>query len=252
MVELPPVPLHDLPRAVRQAWDVVASMPFENLTKILKFEQVGRVPELALRTPQEVLEDHRRYGTGATCFALVFLFHDLLKRAGVAASLHTCDRRYGQDTHAAVTVQTARDTWLFDPGFHIVQPLPHEHEAAYVVPGNPNASRIVRTAETRYECYTGHSGKWTLRFVLKSEPLSPDEFRRHWAASFNAEMMAYPVLTRFTQGRMIYLQKSMIVVRDGNSGQPRQISVEELPDIIPRFYGIRPEIVRRALSVCRR
>jgi hypothetical protein len=202
--------------------------------------------------PDEVLADHRQYGAGATCFALVYLFHDLLKRRGLAARLHTCDRSYGADTHAAAVAPVGRDRWLFDPGFHIVQPLPRDAETGFRAPDNPNASRIRRIADDRFECYTGHNGAWRLRFVLKDPPLSETAFKEAWAASFAADMMAYPVLNRFENGRMLYLQKSNLVVRDAAGTEMVRLSMSELPETLSRWYGIAPEIVRRALELCRR
>ena len=122
-------------------------MPFENLTKALSFEQAGGNPEAALRLPDTVLADHRAYGTGATCFALVFLFRHLLRQAGRDADLMTCDRYYGAETHAAAVLHDGGRRWLFDPGYHVVQPLPERGGSAWRMPSNPNASRVVRHFE---------------------------------------------------------------------------------------------------------
>ncbi len=254
ITRLPWTPLNRLPPAVREAWDTVAAMPFENLSKVIKFHEAGQDPAAALRLPDEVLADHRRHGTGATCFALVYLFRRLLDLRGIPAGLHTCDRRCGPDTHAAAVVAVAGQKWLFDPGFHIVQPLPApgEAEAAFRAPGNPNASRVRRLSETRFECYTGHAGAWTLRFILKIPAVGEERFRAAWMASYSAEMMAYPVLNRFENGRMLYLQKSTLVVRDGEGSEMVQLSMADLPDRLAGWYGIAPGVIRRALALCRR
>ncbi|NOY82315.1 MAG: arylamine N-acetyltransferase [Kiritimatiellaeota bacterium] len=248
---LPLVPSHRLPIFVRQAWAVASAMPFENLTKSLKHEMVSPARNTPLRLPAEVLADHRRFGTGATCFALAFLFRDRLARGGLASTLHACDRRYGPDAHAAVVVPVGSERWLFDPGYHIVQPLPAEGGLGFRSPENPNASYIRRVDDVRFECYTGHAGEWRLRFVLKDVPLDERAFQEKWRRSFQAEMMAYPVLTRFEHGRMLYLQKSTLVVRDANGGTVRQVPMRDLADAIHRWFGIAPEIVDRALRVWR-
>jgi len=243
---LPLAPFHLLPDNVRRAWATVAAMPFENLTKVLKQEQESR--DTPIRLPTEVLADHRRFGTGATCFALAFLLRHLLLRHEIPATLHTCDRRYGQDVHAAVAVSTpAGGRWLFDPGYHIVQPIPDEGELRFRSPDNPNSSCIRRLDDIRYECYTGHAGTWRLRFVFKDSPLDDSTYRQVWRRSFQADMMAYPVLTRFESGRMLYLQKSNLVIRDFNSGQVERIAPSDLVGAIRRYYGISPEIAKRAL-----
>ena len=252
MSDLPPPPFGQLPAALRRAWRQVAALPFENLTKILKVTDGGEKGARPIRLPDEVLRDHRQYGTGATCFALVFLLRHLARQAGIELTLHTCDRRHGDDTHAAAAWSGGGRRWIFDPGYHIVQPLPGEGEERFYHRANPNATRIRRRGEDRYECYTGHAGNWRLRFVFKDRALSDSAFRRTWVASFSAEMMAYPVLTRFRDGRMIYLQKSNLVIRDASGSQLAPLRTGELADAIPEAYGIDARIVKRALERLRR
>mgnify|MGYP001969691144 CR=1 FL=1 len=66
-----------------------ASLPYENLTKILKHD---REEGVARRGPEEVISDHLRVGSGGTCFSLTAaLLHarsSLPKRASTAAT--TC------------------------------------------------------------------------------------------------------------------------------------------------------------------
>ena len=247
----PPTPLHVLPAPVRAAWRVVSAMPFENLSKIVKYHESDCDPAQAIRLPNEVLADHRRHGTGATYFALVFLFRHLLRRAGYAASLHSCDRRYGADTHAAATLTWQGTRWLFDPGFFVVQPIPEDGQAPFYTPRNPNASRIVRRGERRYACYTGHAGAWQFRFTFKDTSLSDTQFRETWARSFKAEMMGYPVLNRFVGGRMIYLQKSNLVIRDMQHGHVERLVMSDLRETIRDRYGIAPAFTNKALRLLR-
>lgn len=249
---MPIAPWHDLPLPLRQAWNMVAQLPFENLSKIVAWNRSGGHPEQALRLPDVVLAEYRGYGTGGTCFALVCLFQHLLERAGIRADSVLCDRYGGPDSHAAALVTVGTTRWIFDPGFHVVQPLPSEGELACRLPDNPNASRIRRLDARRYECFTGHKGQWRLRFVLKNHPVSHEEFRRAWAASFRVDMMGYPVLNRFEHGRMTYLQKAMLVRRDLETGGTENIPVGNLADTIGEVYGIDREFARRALRLMRR
>ena len=246
---IPPSPFHTLPAAVQDAWRLVARLPFENLTKVIKFHAQDGVAARAIRLPEEVLHDHEKYGTGATCFGLVYLLRDLLRRHGFEGTLHLCDRRYGADTHAALLFTWEGMAWTFDPGYRVVQPLPDSGTAAFLSPTNPNACRVKRVAATRYQCFTGHAGDWHMRFVLKSEPASEEDYRAAWCKTFELEAMGYPVITRFEDGRMIYLQKSNLVVRDVREGGMVRLKAGELPDEIQRHYGIAPEIARRALKL---
>src|SRR5579862_4890429 len=78
-------------------------LPFENLTKIIKDAEAGRVEE-ARRTPGEVLEDHWTLGTGGTCFALTSTMLHLVRALGFQAEPILADRSYGADTHSAFLV----------------------------------------------------------------------------------------------------------------------------------------------------
>ena len=244
---LPPV--HLLPPGVWDGWLTIASMPYENLTKVVKYERVGRAAERSLRLPDEVLIDQRRYGTGGTCFALVYLFYTRLRAAGVRARLVTADRAWGPDTHSAVVVDAPPGSWVFDPGYMVAQPLPEEGELKFRSPVNPNASKIVAAEQGRAVCYTGHAGRWRVRYTLKLEPLDEQTYKGHWAASFAFEMMDYPVLNRYRDGAMLYLQKSGLFIREAESSSRIELAPDELPELVRRHYGIDPRITAEALRV---
>src|ERR1022692_1792165 len=91
-------------------------LPFENLTKIIKDAEAGRVEE-ARRTPGEVLADHAALGAGGTCFALTATLLYLVRALGFAAEPILADRRYGADTHSALLVWLAGKPHLLDPGY---------------------------------------------------------------------------------------------------------------------------------------
>jgi hypothetical protein len=65
-------------------------------------------------------------------------------------------------------------------------------------------------------------------------------------------MMAYPVLNRFENSRMIYLQKSAVVVRDLHNGAVKKIPVSDLPAVTRETYGIAPQIADTALRLMKR
>src|ERR1700722_19167084 len=71
-----------------------ARLPFENLTKIIKDAEAGRVEE-ARRAPAEVLADHWTLGAGGTCFALTATMLHLVRALGWQAQPILADRRYG-------------------------------------------------------------------------------------------------------------------------------------------------------------
>jgi hypothetical protein len=65
------------PRRASMEWlqEILAGfshLPYENLSKIIKFWQYGENETQRLRLPQEVIEDHLRSCLGGTCFSLTF------------------------------------------------------------------------------------------------------------------------------------------------------------------------------------
>ncbi|MFW6244582.1 MAG: hypothetical protein ACOC36_01715, partial [Fibrobacterota bacterium] len=54
---------------IRSVADAFSSIPYENLTKIIKSETIVS-PRSAMRLPDELIGDYLRWGTGGTCFSL--------------------------------------------------------------------------------------------------------------------------------------------------------------------------------------
>ena len=79
-----------------------SSIPYENLTKILKQDHEGQ--RAARRCPEEVIEDHIRLGSGGTCFSLTAALLHILRALGLRAEPILADRHYGDNTHCALLV----------------------------------------------------------------------------------------------------------------------------------------------------
>lgn len=207
----------------------MASLPYENLSKIL---EDGRV-----RTDEEVARDHLESGTGGTCFALVSLFLALARRAGLEARPVFADRSYGPDTHCAAIVGSK---WLADPGFLVHVPVPLE-------PGTVELP-FARLA------LDGDGSVWTVfanghrkfRHRLKLDRVSDADFRLRWDDSFEWPMMGQPVVTRVVGEAQVYLRDRFRheVRRTGSSR--RELAREEVVAEIERL-GIARPVVERAL-----
>ncbi|SVE50279.1 uncharacterized protein METZ01_LOCUS503133, partial [marine metagenome] len=111
-----------------------ASLPYENLTKILKHDREG---EVARRGPQEVISDHIRLGSGGTCFSLTAALLHVLRGLGLRAEPILADRHYGENTHCALLVWLNDQPHLLDPGYLVLKPLP--------LPGTEDLEQVVPT-----------------------------------------------------------------------------------------------------------
>ena len=112
-----------------------SSLPYENLTKILKHDREGGV---ARRGPEEVIRDHIRLGSGGTCFSLTAALLHVLRALGLRAEPILADRHYGENTHCALLVWLDGEPHLLDPGYLILKPL--------ALPGNEELEQVVPTA----------------------------------------------------------------------------------------------------------
>ena len=158
----------DVLTATAQAF---ARLPFENLTKIIKDAESGRVAE-ARRTPAEVLADHWNFGAGGTCFALTSTMLHLVRGLGFDAEPILADRRYGADTHSAFLVWLEGKPHLLDPGYLIVKPLPLPTDAEVRIATPFNELILVpKDGGAKVELYTQQDKQTTYRLTFKTAPV---------------------------------------------------------------------------------
>jgi len=65
-------------------------------------------------------------------------------------------------------------------------------------------------------------------------------------------MMRYPLLTRVTDDRQIYLQDHRLLVRSLEGVERRELAPDELPGRIGAEFGVDPEIAAKALAILKR
>jgi len=222
-----------------------ASLPYENLTKILKHDQEGGV---ARRGPQEVIHDHIRLGSGGTCFSLTAALLHILRGLGLRAEPILADRHYGENTHCALLVWLHEKPHLLDPGYLILKPLalPGTEDIEQVVPTDFN-ELILRHREqgSKIELHTRQQGALSHRLTFKPEPAEESEFLEAWNASFGWEMMRYPLLTRVCEGDQLYLQGARFQRRSREEVARSELSAAE---DIARHFGLEEGLVKKALA----
>ena len=225
-----------------------ARIPYENLTKIVKDEREG-APERARRGPLEVLRDHIELGTGGTCFSLTAAMLHVLRGLGFSAEPLLADRPYGVNTHCAITVDLNGSPHLIDPGFLIVKPIPLEitAETRIETPFN-ELTLLPGRGGTTLELSTAQDGRRTPRITFKTDPVDSSELLRAWDASFEWDMMRYPLLTRVQGGRQLYLQGNRFQIRTRAGAERRRVDATELPRLIEEHFGLRSTVAVTALE----
>src|SRR5690606_18806834 len=149
--------------ALRSLLSALSALPYENLSKIVARHEggaTGKTREGILSFPASWLEDHARTGLGGTCFALT---HWLKLRLDARA-------------------------WLLDLGYLIFEPIPLPQGGLTVeLFLSPNVVRVEDVPDAGvWRLWTGprgNPGGLKHRFDFRKEPVSADEFQRHWEAS---------------------------------------------------------------------
>jgi arylamine N-acetyltransferase len=226
-------------------------LPYENLSKIIKFHRHGGQEAERLRLPEEVIEEHLRMRLGGTCFSLTFFLQAILLHHGFLCYIVMGDMKVGKNIHCAMVVLLNGVKYLVDPGYLLRQPLAFD----------PNRPRLYHTeftgvelrfnlAHEAYEVFTFNRQemKWRYRFV--DRPTPPEEFLQHWQASFHRNSMNTLCLTRATDEELIYIRKDFM--RITNWDGKRNVSIKgKCHAAIQQVFGIAPEYVEQALSALR-
>ena len=226
-------------------------LPYENLTKIIKFDAFGD-PQRARRSPRETLADHQSFGAGGTCFSLTALLLSLVRSLGFRAEPLLADRPYGQDTHSALVVWLGERPHLLDPGYLILEPLALDTTGSRRLRTAFNELLLVPQGDGRLELHTVQGRSETYRLTFKTQPADAGVFLKAWDASFGWDMMRYPLLTRVADRRQLYLQGARFQVRTDHGVEREQVSREGLPAHLSRQFGVASELTTRALRVLER
>jgi arylamine N-acetyltransferase len=232
--------------------EAFAGIPYENLTKIIKQAETG-ADESARRSPREVIADYERWRTGGTCFSLTATLLHLIRSAGLQAEPILADRRYGSDTHCALLVWLDGRPHLLDPGYLLVDPIPlDEVSGRLVVPTRFNQIELVRTDADHVELHTRQSRDQRYRLTFKTSPVDEQQFRRAWIASFDWDMMHYPLLTRVTSAGQAYMRGGHLQRRANDQVLREEIPQQHWVERMASEFGIHPQVIHRALEILRR
>ncbi len=226
-------------------------LPYENLSKILKFNRLGENERERLRLPEEVFEDHLRFHTGGTCFSLTFFLQSLLLQHGFASYIIMGDMRAGQNIHCALVVLLEGVKCLLDPGYLLQRPMPLDPAQPRLYHNEFNGVELrFDPAAQRYDLFTFTRAemKWRYRFTDRPTPL--DEFLQHWQESFHRNSMNGLCLTRVHANELIFVRKDFMRItslagkRNVNLKKNYHAAIEEV-------FGIAPEYVEQALAALR-
>jgi arylamine N-acetyltransferase len=221
----------ELLRAIVESF---SSIPYENLTKIIKkFTSPG--PKERLRGPVEVLSGHIENHTGGTCFSLTYCLGAVLRGAGYECYPVMADMKR-PNIHCALVAHIGGRRYLVDPGYLLGEPV----ELGDVIVSVPTSFGTVelrpRDGE-RYDLFTiaGNEAKW--RYRVKTVPVPRSLFLKYWQESFSLPMMNSIQLTRLTDRGHLYIRDHHLRLRRGGEKLNENIRAE-LEQRIEREFGI--------------
>ncbi|NIR47222.1 hypothetical protein GWO43_01890 [candidate division KSB1 bacterium] len=188
-----------------------ARIPYENISKIIKYNQSWHPDFNDIRLPEEVIDDHITHRLGGTCFSLTFFLQCILTQSGYLCYPVMADMRAGPNIHCCLIVILDSVKYLVDPGYVLTQPMEI----------NPQKPKLYRTefagvelqfdqSNLHYNLFTFNKNetKWRYRFRDRAVPL--DEFSQHWLASFGWNSMHGICLTKVMKGGLIFVHKNFM------------------------------------------
>lgn len=184
-----------------------SNIPYENLSKIIKFSQSGG--EISFRMPEEVIDDYSQWKLGGTCFSLTFYLMEILRFCGYECGPVMGDMNWGENTHSAVVLHFNSEKYLIDPGYMIHRPLLLSKDTVLRHTA-PHAGIEIRFREEvgRYDLFTFRKGNYTWRYRFISEPVSLENFSRFWTESFFKPTLYGICLTKIDEQGMVYVHNN--------------------------------------------
>ncbi len=222
-----------------------ARVPFETVSKILRNAEVAGASEKP-RAPQVFWEEHLAWGAGGTCFARVAAFEALL--GGLGFRVHKLlGRVEAEGDHAALLVETGRESFLADVGFPLPALLPAREGET------DTALATLRLSETprgfRVEFFGGvPEGPRSLEIF--SERVSEGEFAKRWQATFRPEsrFLSEVSLRKTEESRAVSFFRGEVRVDDLHS----RLTIP-LPDSraarLDEIFGVDRERLTRAFAL---
>jgi arylamine N-acetyltransferase len=243
---------HSSKEQLIQIAQAFSTLPYENLTKIIKRSETGIVGS-SRRGPSEVLHDHYTLGTGGTCFSLTATLLHLVRALGFQAEPLLADRSYGDNTHCALLVWIDDRPHLIDPGFLIVDPIPVGSKETIHVQTSFNDLVLVPAMQgEQLELHTVSCGRQKHRLTFKTSPVDAGQFLKAWDASFDWDMMRYALVTSISEGEQRYLRGRFFQRRSRKELQTDNLNPESLAQAIENQFGISSRVITLALDVLKR
>lgn len=217
-------------------------IPYENASKIIS----KHATRDRLRLPEKLFEEHIRFGTGGTCFSLVYALFKLLKYIRYDAFLVLADRSYGENTHTAVMVRLESGCYLLDPGYLVPVPVRIPEIGFQTTIALPMNDLVLENMGDTMPVSTVRENTMTCRYILKNRAVPESEFRLVWESSFEMKMMERVCMTKLIPKGQLYLRQNRVEVISREKREKYYIE-EGYGQKVYDLFGISPRITEALL-----
>lgn len=223
-----------------------AKLPYENISKIIKLNQNWDCPQNRIRLPEEVFAQHVEHRLGGTCFSLTFYLQTILAQRGFTCYPVMADMRAGRNIHCCLIVIVDQVKYLVDPGYLLTQPMEIRPGKMKIYRNEFSGIELQFDAATNwYHLYTFNKEKTTWRYRFCDRPVPPEEFLRHWQASFNWNSMHHICLTRVHKNGLLFVRETFM--RETTFAGKRNFNIRKnYHQAIFEHFGIDKQVIEQA------
>ncbi len=224
-----------------------SKIPYENISKIIKFNKYANFEE-RVRLPEEIIEDHKKYGLGGTCFSLTYYLQMILTQNGFKCYPITADMLNRPNEHCALIVNLNDNKFLVDPGYLLTEPV-------QLIRGSNIIKSLINPIELEYDdldevynvySFDGIYKKW--RYSFEDSRLSEEEFQEYWQASFFKGTMKGICLNQIKDGKMMYVHNDYFKITSLKGKEKSRIKENYIASV-HNIFGITSELIEQAQAL---
>lgn len=195
-------------KALENILKKISAIPYENITKHINRKLIS---------PYDIIYGFEKWGTGATCFPLVYLLKRILDFCHIESRIILADRTYAQRSHTLVLVQIKDKTYIADIGFLVFSPI--EVSEKSVIASLPQGDILFSLSGNTLEAYTVfRNGHKKFRYKAYIDKVDKDDFISAWEESYNLEMMNHVIVSKLVGKNIIYIRDNFVhFIEDGVS-----------------------------------
>ena len=221
------------------------AFPYENISKIIKLNEKNKSNEL-IRLPEEIINDHKNFNLGGTCFSLTFFLQSILTLHGFKCYPVMANMRNRPNVHCVLIVILNNSKYLVDPGYLLTLPVELKFNKPIICSTSySNIELIFNRKDKHFHLYTSDRIQKKWRYCFQDRSVSSENFLRFWENSFYQGTMHGICLNQIRGNEMFYIHNDYFQITSIKGKQKTRIK-ENYHSIIREIFSISPELVEQA------